>query len=188
MKPFEFIVILVFIVFGMAISEVIISIGNTLRQIDQILFYPPLLFWMMTGWMMTIQYFFSFYRLQKIQVWTVPNFGIVIFTTVTYVLTTYLVVPDNQSLDMQKYFRHNANAIYFTVIAMLFSMMAEAYYLHQSRKVFNYIITLLFIALLATGIIFNTIFTDYLISITIFAFQLFMALRTRKIIAEPGAE
>jgi hypothetical protein len=188
MKPFEFIVILVFIVFGMAISEVIISIGNILRQIDQVQFYPPLLFWMLTGWMMTLQYFFSFYRLQKIQVWTVRNFGIVIFTTVTYVLTTYLVVPDSQSLDMQKYFRHNADAIYSIVIAMLLSMMAEAYYLHQSRKAYNYITTLLFIGLLITGIIFDTVFTDYLISITLFAFQLFMTLRTRKIIAEPGAE
>src|SRR6516162_9771908 len=78
MKPFEFIIILVFIVFGIAISEVIISIGNILRQIDKVQFYPPLLLWMMAGWMLTIQYFFSLYRLQKVQEWSVRNFGILL--------------------------------------------------------------------------------------------------------------
>ena len=184
MKPFEFIAIFVFIIFGMSISEVIVSIANLLRQFDHVVFYLPLLIWMLTGWMLTINYFFSFYRLQKIQTWTRANFVIVIFFAVSLVLSTYLVVPDSESLDMKQYFQHNRHAIYGTVIVIISALILEAYYLHRSKQRFTYIFSTITILLMVVAILNDSTFMDYFVSLMMFAFQVVLTFRSRRVIGE----
>jgi len=183
LKAFEFVVVFIFIILGMAISEVVVSVGQWLRHLPDVTFYWPLLIWMTTGWLLTINYFFSLYRLQKIQVWTIRNFGIIIFSTFTFVLCTYLVVPDGPQPNMPVYFRHNAQTIYIVVVAFLISLILESAYIYRSRNPINFFLPGVAIAVLTGGIWMDNTLSDYLISITMFAFQVVLMVRSRKVIA-----
>ncbi len=164
MRPFEFVTIFIFIIFGMAISEVIISVANMLRYHERVVFYLPLFLWMLSGWLLTLNYFFSLYKLQRIKVWDIYNFGILICSTVLFVTSTYLVVPgdfNEHTLDLEKYFRHNSILIYVCVVTLLISLSAEAYFIYRSKKMVVYVSHGLAIIVLIAGCLFNNQLTDY---------------------------
>jgi hypothetical protein len=187
MKPFEFVAIFIFIIFGMAISEVIVSMANLLKHYDQVTFYLPLCLWMAAGRLLTINYFFSIYRLQKIKACGIRNFGILITSTVLFVTTTYLVVPgdfNEQSLNLETCFRHNSFFIYLTVIALMTSLVLEAYFIYRSKKTMACVSPGIGISVLLIGSIFNNRFSDYFTSLSMLALQEIVTIRSPKIIAD----
>jgi hypothetical protein len=189
MKPFEFIIIFIFIIFGLAISEVIVSLANILRYYEQVVFYLPPFLWAMSGWLFALNYFFSLYKLERIKAWNITNFGNLIFSTIMFVTCTFLVWPgdfNGQSLNLTTYFRHNSFFIYLTTIALVLSLAMEARFIHKSKNIMVYVFHGLSILILALGCIYNTKSMDYLIGLCMLLVQIFLTWRSPKIITQQG--
>lgn len=154
MKPFEFILIIISVIVGLALTEFAIAVAFMIQNYQKIHFYWPHLVFGAFGLISILNYWATVYRLKKVERWTVAQFGLLFATGLIFFIITKIHFPgrDAFNLDYETYFHENIRTILILVICFLLVWMLEAFAIRKVRKINRYTVMLIFILMCLSGV------------------------------------
>ena len=186
MKPFEFVLVIISIVIGLAFTEFANTVALMIKNYRITIFSLPYLLMMTGGILGGLNYWASVYMHRKITEWNSLSMGLLFLTALTYYANARVFFPDLPS------FNHNYIEFYHEVIGptltliifWIISIVVEAYILKKGRPVRWYITMFLFVLLALSGVIIdNRTYRDVL-SFIILAFQILNLIINRVMISD----
>lgn len=155
MKPFEFVLIIVSVIIGLALTEFALGVADMIKMHRTANYYWAHMVLGVYGFMSCLNYWGSVYRLKRLKAWTVPQMGIVFLTGMFFYAMTHLVFPSSQNFDYdyKRYFHENIAVIFILMIGFVVFFILESLLVRRSRKFRSYLVGLGFIATIATGLI-----------------------------------
>src|SRR5690349_244373 len=105
MKPFEFVLIIVSVIIGLALTEFALGMTYMIKVSKTAHLYWPHLIVCFLGFITCLNYWGTVYKLRKVSKWTIPNIGIVFISGMIFYAMTHINFPDPNNFD-QNYERH----------------------------------------------------------------------------------
>jgi hypothetical protein len=186
MKPFEFVLIIISVIVGLALTEFAIGVAFMIQHYRTAHFYWPHLVMAAFGIISCLNYWATLYRLRKVESWTVAQIGLVFATGLIFFITTKIYFPDPNTfdLDYEAYFHANVKIIFVLMICFLVVWALEAFKIRKVRQIKKYAIMLVFILMSLSGVLIdNHLYIGILGSVMLFMQVVYMY-NVRTLIAE----
>src|SRR5262245_46430844 len=106
MKAFEFVLIIVSLIVGLALTEFAIGLADMIKIVDTAHYYWAHILWMLYGFVGCMSYWVTVYKLRNVEVWSIFRIGLVFTSGLLFFVMTRLVFPDRENFDhdYEKYF------------------------------------------------------------------------------------
>lgn len=186
MKPFEFVLIIISVIIGLALTEFAIGVSFMIQNYEAAHFYWPHFVLMLTGLIGCLNYWATVYKLRKVQIWSVVEIGIVFLTGLIYFVLTKIYFPtsDRFDLDYEKYFHDNYKKIFILMVCFVMSYSFEALLIRKVRQLKKFTVQIAFIIILLSGIIADNKLYTSVLAVLLFLLQFFYMYKTRIIVTE----
>lgn len=125
MSPFEYSLILVTIIVGLAITDMLVSLHRLLRSRTQVRWHWLPLVAALLVLLTLLQFWWGFYRLGRVEVWNQYGaFLLLLLQLILMFLLACAALPDDERdrLDLAQYYEHNRR--YFWTLFSLVALMA----------------------------------------------------------------
>jgi hypothetical protein len=157
MKPFEFVLIIVSVVIGLALTEFALGVAEMIKMYRTAHYYWAHFVMCIYGFMSCLNYWGTVYRLRHIKRWTVSQMGIVFITGMIFFAMTHIVLPNTEHFDQnyERYFHENMTVIFILMISFVIFFMLESWMIRKLRKPKSYLVGIGFIAAISSGVIIN---------------------------------
>jgi hypothetical protein len=175
MKPFEFVLVIISIIIGLAFTAFADTFAFMIKNYRISIFSLPYLSLMCMGLIGGLNYWATVYMHRKITEWSSLSMGLLFLTALTYYAIAGVFFPDPVSFD------HNYVELYHEVIGpslammicFVFSLTIESYVLKKGRPLKWYVMMLLFSLLALSGIIVDDRIFREVLSFILLALQVF---------------
>lgn len=186
MKPFEFVIVIISIIIGLAFTEFAKTIVLMIKNYKTAVFSLPYILIMLTGWVGGLNYWATIYMTRKVQLWDNQKMGLLFVTSLSYYVIAGTFLPDANSFtgNYIELYHEVIDISLITMISWIILIMAESYLFKKGRPFFWYIIMILFILLMLSGIIVdNRTFRETLAYI-LFVLQLINLIASKIVIGD----
>jgi hypothetical protein len=186
MKPFEFVLVIISVIVGLALTEFAIGVSYMIINYERANFYWPYIVLMLCGLMSCLNYWATVYKLRKVQTWTVSYIGIVFLSGLIFFIMTriYFPNPDKFDQDYQRYFHENVRTIFVLMICFVISFILEAVVIRKVRGFKKFGMMIAFILVILSGVIVRNDFYVNILTIVILLMQTIYYSRTGNLVAD----
>ncbi|SRR5258707_7177444 len=186
MKPFEFVLIIISVIVGLALTEFAIGVAYMIQNYDTAHYYWPYIVLMAVGFMSCMTYWATVYKLRKIPTWTIAHIGLVFSSGLLLFVMAKIYFPDPNKfdLDYEKYFNNNVRTLFSLMICFVISYSLEAIVIRKVRQIRKFVMMFLFVLVTLSGIIISNSLYISVLTIVLFLMQLFYMSRTNFSIAD----
>lgn len=142
MKPFEFVLVIISIIIGLAFTEFANVVAMMIKTYKISVMSLPYLLILLTGAVGGLNYWGTVYMHRKILVWDNLKVGLLFLTALTYYATARVYLPDSNSFN-QNYVElyHEVISVSLTMmICFVISIIVESCVLRKGRPLKWYII------------------------------------------------
>lgn len=155
MKPFEFVLIVVSVIVGLALTEFATGVADMIKNYRTAIFYWPHAVLCLWGFISFLNYWSTVYKLRRITHWTVPSIGIMIISALLYFVTTRAVFPDNAGpkQNYEEHFNQNIGTILALAITFNIFYMLESLVIRKIRKMKRYWTMIIFLLVMLSGVV-----------------------------------
>lgn len=183
MKPFEFVIVIISIIIGLAFTEFANTIVLMIKNYKTSVFSLPYLLIMLAGWAGGLNYWATIYMTRKIQLWDNQKMGLLFVTSLSYYVIAGIFLPDANSFtgNYVELYHEVIDISLITMISWIILITAESFFFKKGRPLIWYIIMALFILLMLSGILLDNRVYRETLSYILFALQ-FINLAVSKIV------
>ena len=186
MKPFEFVLVIISVVFGLSLTECAVGFTYIVVNYETVNLYLPHIGLLLLGFLSCLNYWGSIYKLRKVTTWTVPNVGVLFITVLCFYMLTQICFPDPNGFDQdyEKYFNAKIGTILITMICFSVSFIVELLTIRKTRQLKRYSFLLVYILAMASGVVIkNNEYRAYLILVLVIG-QLYYMYSTKVLIED----
>jgi hypothetical protein len=186
MKPFEFVLVIISIIIGLAFTAFADVVALIIKNYRISTFSLPYFSFMLAGLAGGLNYWGTVYMHRKITEWSNLSMGLLFFTALTYYAVAGVFLPDSVSFD------HNYVEFYHKVIGpslamticFVISLTVESYVLKKGRPLRWYMMMLSFILVALSGIIIEDRTYREILSFIVLALQVLNLSINKVVISE----
>jgi hypothetical protein len=186
MKPFEFVLVIISLIIGLAFTEFANSVAFMIKNYRISIFSLPYFSFLTTGLLGGLNYWATLYMHRKVTAWTNLSMGLLFLSALTYYAVARVFLPDPVS------FSHNYIEYYHEVIArsltmvicFVISLTIESYALKKGRPLKWYMMMLAFVLVATSGMLVDDRMYREILSYIILALQVFNLAINRVVISE----
>lgn len=190
MKPFEFVLVIISIIIGLAFAEFANEVAYMIKNYKTSVFSLPYLLIMITGVIGGLNYWSTIYMTRKLMVWDNLKIGLMFLSSLTYYIIARVYLPDSNSFNgnYAEFYHEVIGISLFMMICWIISIMFESYFFKKDRPLKWYIVMSVFVLLIASGVfITNRVYREVL-SFILFGLQAINLVVNKVVIKddEPG--
>ena len=188
MKPFEFVLIIVSVIIGLALTEFALGVAEMIKMHRTAHYYWAHFVLCIYGFMSCLNYWGTVYRLRHIKRWTVWQMGIVFLTGMIFFSMAHIAIPstDNFDQDYERYFHENVAVTFILMIGFVIFFMLESWMIRKSRKPKSYLVGLGFIAVISTGVMINNETYRAVLTVVLMLLQAYNMYANKVVMDETG--
>jgi len=155
MKAFEFVLIVVSLIVGLALTEFATGVADMIRTLHRAHFYWAHIILIAYGFISCLTYWTTIHKLRRVNRWSVFHIAIVLMSGLLFFISTRIVFPDRDTfdLDYEKYFNDQVSTIFIMVILYIIFYMLESFVIKGVRKWRSYGMRGFSIMLLLSGVV-----------------------------------
>jgi len=155
MKPFEFVLVIISVIVGLALTEFAIGLSHMIKNYQSAHFYWPHIVLMLCGLISCLNYWGTVYKLRKVETWTLTYIGLVFLSGLIFFLMAKVYFPDPEGfdLDYERYFNDHVGIIFTLMICFVISFILETVIIRKIRKIKKFIMMIVIILVILSGII-----------------------------------
>lgn len=175
MKAFEFVLIILSLIIGLSLTEAAIGISYMIQNYKTANFYLPFAVMAVTGFLYILYYYSTLFKLKKVTTWSVPNLGLIFTTGLIFFVLTQIYFPDQSEFDQdyEKYFNENFTVVLALMLCFTVSYMLELFIVRKVRNPKVYFAVIIASLSIASGIMFDNDTYRFILSIFLFALQIY---------------
>lgn len=130
---FEYVTVLISIVLGLSLTHLVTGLGELLHPRRRVTVYWVHLVWTAVLLLLHIRFWWFFWSLREVTVWTLPAFVLALLVPVLLYLLSVLALPDSEidgSSDLRTYYYENRRAFFgtFTILMALAPVAALVFW------------------------------------------------------------
>lgn len=188
MKPFEFVIVIISIIIGLAFTEFANAVVFMIKNHKTSVFSLPYFLVMLVGCAGGLNYWASIYMTRNVQFWGIQKVGLMFLTSLSYYVIIGIFLPDPNSFngDYKQFYHEVIGSSLIAMISWLILIIAESYFLKKERekpKVW-FIIMILFILLMLSGVLVDDRTYREILAYIIFALQFFNLVVSKLVIGD----
>lgn len=186
MKPFEFVLVIISVIVGLALTEFAIGVSHMIINYEAANFYWPYIVLMLCGLMSCLNYWATVYKLRRVQTWTVSYIGIVFLSGLIFFIMTKIYFPDPDKFDQdyERYFNEHVRTIFVLMICFVISFILEAMVIRKVRGFKKFAMMIAFIAVILSGVIIRNSVYVSMLTIVILVMQTIYYSRTGTLVGD----
>jgi hypothetical protein len=186
MKPFEFVLVIISVIVGLALTEFAIGVSYMIQNFRTAHFYWPHITVMLFGLVSCLNYWGTVYKLRKIDAWSIMHIGLVFLSGLIFFIMTklYFPDPDKFDLDYERYFKDNIKITFALMICFVISFMLEAIVIRKVRQLRKFTIMIVFILAISSGLLIDNHLYVGILTVILLLMQIAYMVRTKTLIAD----
>lgn len=155
MKPFEFVLVIISVIVGLALTEFAIGVSYMIRNYQTAHFYWPHIVLMLCGLISCLNYWGTVYKLRRVEIWSLTYIGIVFLSGLIFFLMTKIYFPDPEGfdLDYEKYFNEHVTIIFILMDCFVVSFILEIVIIRKVRQFKKFVMMIVIMLVILSGVI-----------------------------------
>jgi hypothetical protein len=189
MKPFEFALVIVSVIIGLALTELAIGVADMIRIYRSAHIYWAHILLCTLGLVTCINYWATLYKLRNINRWPTPNLAIVVIGGLLFFILGRLLFPEMSSFDKnyERYFHENVATLLTLNILFIILLMLEAFMIRKVKKLKSYFFGMVFIAILFSGVVIDNKVYREILTVIYFTMYIYFMFTSKVIIYDNEA-
>ncbi len=157
MDAFSYLSVLLSIIIGLAITQLLQSLGRIIQARDRVtMFWPPIA-WAALLILVSVQTWWALFGLRSREVWSFFPFLVVVLQTINLYLTTAIILPEiapGEQVDLRAHYFKQARWFFsLTIVAVLISLAKDLVLNGALPALANTVIQLIFVGVALSAIL-----------------------------------
>jgi len=181
MKPFEFALVIVSVIIGLALTEFAIGVADMIKIYKTAHIYWAHILLSCLGFVTCLNYWATLYKLKNVDRWTTLNLVIVVVGGLLFFIMARVMFPDLDSFDndYRRHFHENIGVLLILNVLFIVFIMLEAFLIRGVRRFQSYLNGIVFISLLLSAILINNEAYTEVLTVIYFAMYIYFMVTSK---------